>query len=180
MSCASAPKELPRELMADPVAWFFLEHERHRQFCRVMETAAAAKVFDPDLLAQLLDFMRNELARHIVDEEEDLFPLLRRRALPDDHIDEVLHRLAAEHKTDADQGRIAREQLQACLRLRRAPRDLPDARAALEAFAAQEMRHLALENAVVLPIARLRLTPTDLRRLSRRLAQRRGAPSPVA
>ena len=50
---------------------------------------------------------------------------------------------------------------------------MPGARTSLQAFASQELRHLALENAVVLPLARLRLTPADLKRLSRRLAERR-------
>ena len=38
----------------------------------------------------------------------------------------------------------------------------------------RDLRHLALENAVVLPIARLRLSAEDLLALSRRLAARRG------
>ncbi|MFN3467316.1 MAG: PCRF domain-containing protein, partial [Candidatus Brocadiales bacterium] len=38
----------------------------------------------------------------------------------------------------------------------------------------KELQHLALENAVVLPIARLRLTAKDLQAMSRRLAARRG------
>ena len=40
-------------------------------------------------------------------------------------------------------------------------------------FARNERRHLALENSVVLPLARLRLSPEDLIRLSARLLRRR-------
>ena len=41
-------------------------------------------------------------------------------------------------------------------------------------LALHERRHIALENAVILPIARLRLTPQDLHALSTRMAARRG------
>jgi iron-sulfur cluster repair protein YtfE (RIC family) len=166
--------QIPAALVSDPVAWFFLEHERHRRFCALMDQAAAARDFDADTLAYLLDFLRNELARHIIDEEEDLFPLLRRRALPDDAIDEVLRRLSAEHRADADHAHQVRDQLEVCLKARKAPSQVAGAERAMHDFASQELRHLALENAVVLPIARLRLTPPDLKRLSRRLAERRG------
>lgn len=166
--------DLPSELMADPIAWFFLEHERHRQFCRLMEETASAHRFEADILTHLLDFLRNELARHIIDEEQDLFPLLARRAIPDDEIKELLVRLSAEHRADADHAHGVRDHLEACLKMRMAPRHVAGASEALQDFANQELRHLALENAVVLPIARLRLTPNDLKLLSRRLAQRRG------
>ena len=50
----------------------------------------------------------------------------------------------------------------------------PARRKILSEFASQERRHLGLENAVILPIARLRLDADDLATLGRRLAARRG------
>ena len=46
-------------------------------------------------------------------------------------------------------------------------------------FAGRVRRHLAAENAILLPIARARLTPRDLKKLSRQMKMRRGLP-PVA
>ncbi|MEZ5936259.1 MAG: hypothetical protein R3F54_31030 [Alphaproteobacteria bacterium] len=52
------------------------------------------------------DFFRPKLELYVVDEEADLFPLLRRRAEPEDEIEKVIQRLCREHtdnKREADQ-----------------------------------------------------------------------------
>src|SRR5690606_3657521 len=125
-------------------------------------------------VTRLVEFLRNDLPLHIIDEEQDLFPLLRRRVLPEDEVETVLGRLSAEHRADAAQGREVRALLEDALERQAAPGMDPAARKALRGFASQELQHLALENAVVLPIARLRLTAKDLAGLGRRLAARRG------
>ncbi|HEY0649347.1 hemerythrin domain-containing protein [Phenylobacterium sp.] len=167
-------EDIPRELLAEPLEWFFAEHFRHRLFCRLINEVAAAHVFDGERVTKVVEFLRNDLPVHIIDEEQDLFPLLRRRALPEDEVEKVLGLLSAEHKADASHARVVREQLEDCLARQSAPGMDPAIRKALQGFASQELRHLALENAVVLPIARLRLSQRDLEGLSRRLAARRG------
>lgn len=170
----SETPDLPAGLMNDPIAWFLAEHSRHRQFCELMRRAATQTVFDDELVTWLLDFVVHELAQHVWDEEQDFFPLLRARALPEDEVGEVLSRLSAEHAKDLGHARNVQAHLEACLQ-RRAPLGRSaQRRRALEDFASQELRHLALENAVVLPLARLRLTSDDLRVLSGKLAARRG------
>jgi hemerythrin-like domain-containing protein len=161
-------------LLSQPLDGFAAEHQRHREVCRLAVELAAAGDFDARPLAAIAAFIRRDLALHIRDEEDDLFPLLRRRALPEDEIDACLDRLAAEHRQDEQRAAAVIRGLETCLERRRAPGREPAARAALEAFAAHELRHLALENAVVLPIARRRLTADDLGDLARRLAARRG------
>lgn len=162
------------DLMATPLDFFFAEHFRHRQLCALIDRLSTATFFDPGPIAEVVDFLRFEAPIHIIDEEEDLFPLLRRRCLPEDDVEGVLGVLSAEHKADAILGRGVRDYLEHCLDTRAAPGTNMDGRRDLAAFAAQERRHLALENAVVLPIARQRLTPEDLTGLARRLAARRG------
>lgn len=162
------------ELMATPLDFFFAEHFRHRQLCALIDRLSAATFFDPGPIAEVVDFLRFEAPIHIIDEEEDLFPLLRRRCLVEDDVEGVLGVLSAEHKADAILGRAVREYLEHCLDTRAAPGASLEGRRDLAAFAGQERRHLALENAVVLPIARQRLTPEDLAGMARRLAARRG------
>jgi iron-sulfur cluster repair protein YtfE (RIC family) len=175
MSLHPAQKpDLPAGLPDDPIGWFLAEHARHRQFCELMRNAATATVFDEELTTWLLDFVVHELSQHVWDEERDFFPMLRARALPEDDVDEVLGRLSSEHAKDLGHAQSVQGHLETCLRGRipigrSAPR-----RRALENFASQELRHLALENAVVLPLARLRLTPDDLAALGRKLVARRG------
>lgn len=172
--------ETPDELLSDPIEWFFAEHQRHRQFCDVMQRAAMATDFDETLIRWLLDFVVHELALHVLDEEEDLFPLVRMRAQAEDEVDKVLGRLQGEHAKDLTAAAAVRHHLETCLR-QQAPIGRNNVRRrALEAFAVQERGHLALENAVVLPIARLRLTERDLLDLSSRLTKRRGASWPPA
>ncbi|HEX5377739.1 MAG TPA: hemerythrin domain-containing protein [Phenylobacterium sp.] len=166
--------DLPAGLMNDPIAWFLAEHHRHRQFCELMRRASTAKDFDEELVTWLLDFVVHELAQHVGDEEQDFFPMLRARALPEDEVDQVLGRLSDEHVKDLNHAHAVQHHLETCLS-RRTPIGRSVARRrALEDFAAQELRHLALENAVVLPLARLRLTREDLESLSVKLAARRG------
>ena len=166
--------ETPDDLLSDPIAWFFFEHQRHRQFCDLMQRAAMATTYDEDLIRWLLDFVVHELALHVLDEEEDLFPLMRARAQPEDNLEALLGRLSREHSKDLTRAAAVRHHLETCLR-QQAPINRNNVRRrALEAFAVQERGHLALENAVVLPLARLRLTERDLLDLSNRLAKRRG------
>ncbi|MFN3522088.1 MAG: hemerythrin domain-containing protein [Phenylobacterium sp.] len=169
-----AIEPIPPELIADPLNFFFAEHYRHRQLCRAIDELAAATFFDAERISEVVDFLRFEAPVHIIDEEEDLFPLLRRRCLPEDELEGILGELSAEHKADGVLGKRVRTYLEACLEKRLAPGADLLRRGDLTAFAAQERRHLALENAIVLPIARLRLSPEDLCGLSRRLAARRG------
>jgi len=162
------------DLMASPLDFFFAEHFRHRQLCGLIDQLSMTTFFEPGAIAEVVDFLRFEAPIHIIDEEEDLFPLLRRRCLVEDEVEGVLGVLSAEHKADGLLGKVVRTYLERCLETRAAPGATLEGRRDLTAFAAQERRHLALENAVVLPIARQRLTREDLAGLARRLAARRG------
>jgi hemerythrin-like domain-containing protein len=171
---AAQVSETPVDLLAEPIAWFFAEHQRHRQFCDLMQRASMATIYEEELIGWLLDFVIHELALHVLDEEEDLFPLMRSRAQPEDKLEAILGRLSDEHAKDLTRAAAVRHHLETCLR-QRAPISRNNVRRrALESFANHERGHLALENAVVLPIARLRLTERDLLDLSNRLATRRG------
>lgn len=166
--------ETPDNLLSDPIAWFFAEHQRHRQFCDLMQRMSMTTAYEEEVLRWLLDFVVHELALHVLDEEEDLFPLMRARAQPEDDLDKVLKRLSGEHAKDLTRAAAVRQHLETCLRQQVPISRNNVRRRALENFAIQERSHLALENAVVLPIARLRLTERDLLDLSSRLATRRG------
>lgn len=165
---------MPKELMHEPLDWLFAEHYRHRQLCTLIERVATASLLLRDETAEIIDFLRYELPLHIIDEEEDLFPLLRRRTQPEDELDKVLGVLSADHKADAVNAANLRDLLEAALRTGVPPGHTPENRRLMLAFAAGERRHIALENAVILPIARLKLGPDDLRKLALRLAARRG------
>lgn len=169
----------PRSDTADPLDWFLAEHQRHRQFCRLLNALAVAEAFDEAQVTAALDFFAHDVPQHFADEEETLFPALRAHALPEDEIAAVLDRLHAEHEADADRVRQLSQALQVCLARRQPPSTNEDVKQALQHLARSELHHLALENAVVLPIARLRLAAPDLAAMSERLAVRRRAGRPI-
>ncbi|MBI3438702.1 MAG: hemerythrin domain-containing protein [Proteobacteria bacterium] len=157
----------------DPIEFMLAEHLNHRRMCKALERLAAMTEFDATPITAMVDYIRFDLTLHIIDEEEDFFPLLRTRCLQDDDIDAVLARLSTDHETDKALSAQVRDMLNACLILRKPPRVIDGAVEALMAFATNERRHLALENAVIIPIARRRFTAEDLKMLSRRLLARR-------
>lgn len=166
-------EDMPLELLSAPLDWFFFEHLRHRQLCRLIDEVAQSGTFEARSVARVVRFLRFERPLHILDEDEDLFPFLRRRSLPEDELEGVLDLLSADHLADADRAGEVRAILERAL----AEGSVPDgggARQLLLAFSSRERQHLALENAVVLPIARLRLSQEDLDGLAGRLAARRG------
>jgi hemerythrin-like domain-containing protein len=157
----------------DPIEFIHAEHLNHRRMCRALERLAEAEEFDAVRITALLDFIRFDLTLHVIDEEEDFFPMLRRRCLPDDQVAEVLDRLTLEHAEDKALSIRARDVLNACLIVRKPPSAIDGGAEALLSFARHEMRHLTLENAVVVPLARRRFNSEDLRVLSNRLLARR-------
>ena len=157
----------------DPIEFILAEHLNHRRMCRALERMAEVKEFDAARITVLLDFIRFDLTLHVIDEEEDVFPLLRRRCLPEDQVDDVLDRLADEHAEDKTLSARARDVLHACLIVRKPPHAIEGGAEALAAFARHELRHLTLENAVIVPLARRRFSADDLRQLAQRLLARR-------
>ncbi|MFN3229714.1 MAG: hemerythrin domain-containing protein [Asticcacaulis sp.] len=165
---------MPRALIHEPLNWLFAEHYRHRQVCLLMEFLAQATVTHSESMETLITFLREEMPLHLIDEEEDLFPVLRRRLEADDDLERVLGIIREDHNSHAGRTSELERLLVQCRDQSSPPAFIPDAKAALIDYAREERRHIALENAVILPIARLRLTKPDLEGLSHRLAARRG------
>jgi len=173
LSTLAAPP--PAAQLASPLDYVFAEHFRQRTLCWVIDRIADAEERDEECIGAVLRFLREEFGAHVLDEEEDLFPLLRRRAEPDDRIEEVLGELSQEHAADKLDAEAIVEGLFAATGRRRFTKAF---RGLLHRFAANERRHLIVENAIVLPLARVRLTIDDLRNLGRRMAARRGIDYP--
>ncbi len=162
-----------------PLEFLHAEHDHQRIKCAALERLAKDATYagareDAKLV---LDYLRDELAFHLADEEEDLFPMLRRRALPDDGIEEALALLEHEHREDLESGEMVAGDLQ------RLADGVPPADATAfamnaMAFSVTQRRHLAWENGVVLPLAHKRLTEADLIKLGRKMAARRGLSYP--
>jgi len=168
------PADLRR--LANPLDYIADDHLRERTVCAMLDRIAVGDE-DDQAFEQVRWFLDRELPLHLQDEEEDLFPMMRRRCEPVDEIDAVIERLRAEHRhaqTDTpeivgiiDDAMVGAGAVSAA------------DRAALSSFAAHARRHLIVENAIILPIARARLTGDDLKNLRLRMLQRRGLRLPL-
>ncbi|TDK49637.1 hemerythrin domain-containing protein [Antarcticimicrobium luteum] len=162
-------------VLPDPLDHIAEEHLRLREICGWLDALVAAEPQrDPTRVSEALVHLKIVLPRHVRDEEGDLFPLLRRRSGGDDDIGDTLDRLTADHVSS----RQARAPVIAALERIAATGDAAltaQEGAAVAAFAAHERRHLIVENAIVLPLARVRLTRSDLKSLRVRMIERRRA-----
>jgi len=170
---------IPEALFREPLEFIYADHYRQRCIC----TALNYMIGNPgapdvaDWAGAILAYLERELPLHIADEEETLFPLLRRRSKPGDQIHSILGLLAEEHARD--------EALAAALRagLRRvaAGTASPSWDAfwhAATAYSEVLLRHLSWENTLVLPFARQCLSAADVVVLGRAFAARRGTVYP--
>ncbi|GFE63266.1 hemerythrin domain-containing protein [Litoreibacter roseus] len=158
-------------LLGTPLEFIHEDNLREREIC-VMFDAIAQGDASGDVVTAVLNYLTCELPLHLKDEEEDLFPLLKRRCEPEDEIEKVIATLLSAHaRADRHTSEIAA--LLADLReTSRSPNHKE--RGALVKFALRARKHVSLENAVILPFARLRLTESDLETLYIRMCQRRG------
>lgn len=169
---------LPVMFFKKPLDYIVADHLRQRTLCGMLDEIAVEKKPDIQKIDAVVDFLKTELAPHVQDEEEDLFPLLRRRAHPDDEINLVLGKLSENHSDD----QIDSDQIVSQLPVLKETPDYciqnPDFAELLTKFAANERQHLIVENAIVLPLARVRLSEEDQVNLGKRMAARRGIPFP--
>lgn len=127
------------------------------------------------LAAGLATYLRTDFPALIAEEEDSLLPLLRARLLLGDDFDRVLRQMDDEHRHDRRQAATLAAECEAL-----ANGLIPDEAAVLfsacRAFAEQQRRHLAWEDATVLPLARDRFTAADLETWNRRSRARRQTP----
>ena len=156
----------------DALDFILYEHLRHRVMCNDLDALAEAEIFDVNAVTRLAEFIRADLSLHIADEEDVFFPMLRRSCLAEDEIGSVLARMNREHAEDRDLSAEARILLLTAATEGRPMSAVPGAADALRRFAQNQRRHMMLENAVLIPLARRRLTDEDLKLLGARLAAR--------
>lgn len=158
-------------LLWQPLEFIREDHLRERQICVLIDEIASGGVPDKDTVNSVLGFLKRELPLHLKDEEEDLFPLLLQRCEPDEEIGKVIDKLLGDH-AHAGQDTPSIIAILEELTLRdRSPSEKE--REAMLAYAAHSRRHLILENAIILPISRLRLTAEDLQTLTKGMCHRR-------
>lgn len=174
-------ESIDRRLLLSPIDFLFAEHYRQRVVLNHLDWLARegrAPAWNKVAKA-VLAYVEQDLPYHVADEEQDLFPIMRRRCIAADNLDAVLTVLSAEHVGDEELAEVVVSEIKRRLA---DPAVLaePNLAAVAHAFAETQRRHLVWENTLVLPLARKRLSEADLRRLGRQMAARRQIPYPKA
>ena len=175
----TAPGPATTDVFRNPLEFIFAEHDRQRILCAALERLAADLGADDarDNAAYVLGHLETDLPLHIADEEQDLFPLLMQRCLPDDRVVEMLALLHAEHAEDDGHCDVLLAPLRDLAAGTR-PADALSFVARARAFARFQRRHLGWENGTILPLAERRLTDADSAALGAKMAARRGLSTP--
>lgn len=166
----------PLRLLAEPIEYICAEHFRQRCICRALRMLAAGQEIPGDVAEQIADAMQHDLALHHRDEDEDLFPLLRARAHPADGLEPLLAQLSHDHARGEASAKKLAAALSVCSRGERVTLGPAAAKLAAQ-YARDEQRHLAIENGIVMVMARKRLAPKDITALMHSMKARRGVPT---
>ncbi len=150
----------------NPLDVLEFEHRRLTLLCDVLECIAdeLPGVPYPPLCALAARILKCELPVHHMIEEDCLFPILKRRVRPEDKLDAVLVQLADEHGADNAYASELIEVLEAMAK-GKMPENPGMVGYMLRSFFQSYRRHMGIEDRLLLPLARARLTEEDLRDL---------------
>lgn len=173
----SGMEPIPENLLGEPVEYIFADHCRQMEMCEaVLSTTEDTFAVSPSLARMLLLCLDNELLLHFEDEEQDLFPRLRARALAEDRFEDMLYLMQSEHAHCREMAAKVRDGLKACVV------GAPVAQAEdwcknLRILARTYLNTLKWENAAVLALARKRLSSEDTEALGQAMTARRKIPA---
>ena len=159
----------PKTLLGNPLDLIFADHIRQRQAALLLNRVSNGE-FNETGVRDLIAFLETDFAQHVADEELAVFPQLKIHCLPEDNIDPLIKRLMDEHRDDETIG----DEIVLLLKKRLAGSSLaPRELRRIRHFAEHIRQHLAVENGVLLPIARVRMDDAALKTLSDNLKARR-------
>ncbi len=93
-AAAAIVEALPFSLIDTPLDYIFADHFRQRSVCVALKRFAEHGRVPRSEADMVTAFLDRELSLHHEDEDQDLFPAVRRRALPEDDLGAVLARLS--------------------------------------------------------------------------------------
>ena len=171
---------IPDNLLREPLEYLKADHVRQRRVCDVLEKLVSEDVDETaaDVIEATIAYLSDDFLLHMRDEEIDLFPRLRVSCRLDDEIDGLLDGLQRDHTADEYLATGIVQSLRSMLDIVQ-PTDVSKLNQLAGSFAMTERRHLKLEDGIVLPIAKRRLSPDELEQIGRSMAARRNIVYPT-
>ena len=157
-------EDIPAEHLATPLEFIFADNFRCRVLCNLLSVIGSGREVGADIVSACQSFLLRDFLVHLADEKQALFPLLMERTSSDDGVLGVVR--------EGRPGFAVINRLAGALERR--PRGSGDLSVLLNGFVSEERRHIAIENVVLLPLARKRLRPSDLAWLTGVMRAHRG------
>lgn len=151
----------------NPLGYLAQAQARARMISTMIDTLASAALPDIEAMAEVLDYLETGLPQHVQAERTCFFPLLSARCTEEDNIGPVIDNVTQEQALT-----LARlPQAAALLRdhLADGRPFAPQGQAVLHQVAGHARRQVVVAHAILLPIARARLTKADLAALRARM-----------
>ncbi|OSQ49765.1 hemerythrin domain-containing protein [Marivita geojedonensis] len=161
-------------LLKNPLDFIAEDHLRLRAMSAELDRLAEATTIEGPAISEMIEYLEHELPLLLADEDDDLMPRILSRAEPEDELPKLAKRLEKEHSDISDHLKAVTSGL-AGLALATSLSDT--LRTSMIELANAARRHLILENAVLLPLAKARLTEEDLHALRSAMLKRRGLES---
>ena len=158
-------------MLRTPLDVIAADHARARRICAELDSLAMSGRLNRERVQGVLRFVNTELGVHTRDMVDDLFPLLRRRCPREEDIDVAIARISSDRWAARALLPQMNSVLADCLDADRVPTS--NEAAVLFSFTDHTRRHLSAETAILLPLARVRLTQLDLESLFLRMQARR-------
>jgi len=150
------------------LAWIGREHCAELSLCNLLEQIAddLPEPLDRELANTGVIALRHCLKRHVALEEGHLYPVLVMRARRDEFTEDMLSQIKVEHAADECLAHDTADQLEHAL-ARGGSVERPEMLGyMLRGFFECRRRHIAWEDATILPLASQRLTEKDFRDFS--------------
>ncbi len=158
-------------LLRNPLDFIAEDHLRLRTMCRELDRLAEDTQIEDCAIAVMIEYLKKELPLLLADEDQDLIPMVLSRAEPEDELPKLIARLVQEHAAIGSHLKAVTGGLAGVILATELSGQLRDA---MRELASATRRHLILENAILLPLARARLSEEDLHELRSAMLQRRG------
>lgn len=166
----------------DPIDLLRDEHIHFRKICDMLDRLANNLQHEAAVreTAVIYRAFTHEFPLHQANEEEDFFPLLRARCLPEDGVDEILSLLLRDHSAkNAEGGDV--DFLPGLMQIATG-REISDPMAFAQrvlTFTEMLRRHIGWEDATLMRLARKRLSAADRSSLANAMMRRRLAFAPA-
>ncbi|SFG36292.1 hemerythrin domain-containing protein [Roseobacter denitrificans] len=161
-------------LLQNPLDFIAEDHLRLRAMCAALDRLAETTPVEGAAISEMIDYLGHELPLLLADEDDDLMPHILSRAEPEDELPKLTRRLEKEH---AEIACLLKAVTSGLAGLALATSISNALRTSMHDLADAARRHLILENAVLLPLAKARLTKEDLHAIRAAMLKRRGLES---